>query len=237
MPTSSSARAGYERRRALSPATAWAQGRGGATWTTVGGDAQRTASVRNDPKINAQSVAKDFKLLWKHSLKMPSMPADALTQPVLLPNIISFKGFKALAFVGGDHDNVYAVDYDLSRLFWSRHLDAARTRSGGSAACPGGLTTITRATSLTQAGGGRGGRGAPGGGRGGAPAAPANPPMPGSGPGANAGTEASVLEAATATCTRSPATGSCMRSTRRMGRTWFRQSRFCRRTPRLSARS
>ena len=83
---------------------------------------------------------------------MPSMPADALTQPVLLPNIISFKGFKALAFVGGDHDNVYAVDYDLSRLFWSRHLDAARTRSGGSAACPGGLTTITRATSLAQTG-------------------------------------------------------------------------------------
>ena len=45
---------------------------------------------------------------------------------MLLPNIISFKGFKALAFVGGDHDNVYAIDYDFSRLFWSRHLDAAR---------------------------------------------------------------------------------------------------------------
>ena len=163
-----------------------AQGRGGATWTTVGGDAQRTASVKNDPKITAQSVAKDFKLLWKRPLKMTATSADALTQPVLLPNIISFKGFKALAFVGGDHNNVYAVDYDLSRLFWSRHLDAAGdVKPSGSASCPGGLTTITRATPLVQAGGG--GRGAQAGrGRGGAPTAPVDPPMPGSGPGPHA---------------------------------------------------
>ena len=135
---------------------------------------------------------------------------DALTQPVLLPNIISFKGFKALAFVGGDHDNVYAIDYDLSRLFWSRHLDAAEPgQRPASAACPGGLTTITRATPLAQAGAGRGGRGAqPGGGRGGAPPLP-DPPMPGSGPGANAVLGGVGGEAATTTCTRSPATGSC----------------------------
>ena len=34
----------------------------------------------------------------------------ALTQPLLLQNIISYKGFKALAFVGGSADNVYSID-------------------------------------------------------------------------------------------------------------------------------
>jgi outer membrane protein assembly factor BamB len=163
------------------------QGRGGATWTTTAGDAGRTASVKNDPKITTQSVAKDFKLLWKQKLSGPSASPESLTQPVLLPNIISFKGFKALAFVGGSDNNVYAIDYDLSRLFWSRHLTTTGAAPrAATAACPGGLATITRATPLSQqAAVGRGGRGAqPGGGGRGAPQS--SPPMPGSGPGPNA---------------------------------------------------
>jgi hypothetical protein len=160
-----------------------AQGRGaGGTWTTAGGDAQRTSSVKNDPKITPQTVASDFKLLWTTTLTGASKTPAALTQPVLLPNIISFKGFKALAFVGGSDNSVYAVDYDLSRTFWSRHLEPDAASASSSSACPGGLTTITRATPLTQQpGAGRGGRGAAGRG-----APPAMPPMPGSGPGPNA---------------------------------------------------
>jgi len=168
----------------LGPTHAMAQGRGGGTWTTAGGDAQRTSSVKNDPKITPQTVTNDFKLLWKTTLTGPSKTPAALTPPVLLPNIISFKGFKALAFVGGSDNSVYAVDYDLSRTFWSRHLETAGAMASSSPTCPGGLTTITRATPLTpQPGAGRGGRGAGPAGRG---APPAMPPMPGSGPGPNA---------------------------------------------------
>jgi len=168
----------------LGETSAIAQGRGGGgTWTTAGGDAQRTSSVKNDPKITPQTVMRDFKLLWKTTLTGPSKRPAALTQPVLLPNIISFKGFKALAFIGGSDNSVYAVDYDLSRIFWSRQLATAGASVSSSAACPGGLTTITRATPLTsQPGAGRGGRGGPAG-RG---APPAMPPVPGSGPGPNA---------------------------------------------------
>ena len=68
-----------------------------------------------------------------------------LTQPVLLPNIIAYKGFKALAFVGGSADNVYSVDYDLNRVFWQQHLATAST-TPATAACPGGLTAITKST-------------------------------------------------------------------------------------------
>lgn len=141
-----------------------AQGRGGPPpWTTTASDAQRTASVKTDPKLTKESVGKDFRFLWKRTLDNQPRQLDALTQPVLLPNIISYKGFKALAFVGGSSDNVYAIDYDLSRIFWQRRLDTGVPAENPSVACPGALTTVTRATTLapsTGAGGGRGRQGA-----------------------------------------------------------------------------
>jgi len=103
---------------------AHAQGRGGGAWTTVGGDAQRTSSVRTDAKISLASMqAPGFQFLWKR--KLDSQP---LTQPLLLPNIIAYKGFKALAFVGSASGNVYAIDYDLNRLFWDQKLATSPSR-------------------------------------------------------------------------------------------------------------
>jgi outer membrane protein assembly factor BamB len=156
---------------------AQAQGRGGGAWTTVGSDAQRTSSVRTDPKISAESMQKPgFQFLWKRKFESPGAQANRLTQPVLLPNIIAYKGFKALAFVGGSADNVYAVDYELNRIFWTQHL-ATASKTPGTAACPGGLTAITKATAVAPAAGGRG-RGA-GGGFGGPGGPPQGPVMPG----------------------------------------------------------
>ena len=87
----------------------------------------------------------------------------SLTQPLLLQNIISYKGFKALAFVGGSADNVYSIDYDLNRMFWKAPVD--RRLRGRHRGVPGALTTITRAAAIAPpAPGGRGGRGGGGGG-------------------------------------------------------------------------
>jgi outer membrane protein assembly factor BamB len=156
---------------------AQAQGRGGAAWTTAASDAQRTSSVRADPKISAESMGTPgFQFLWKRKFDSSGATPNALTQPVLLPNIIAYKGFKALAFVGGSADNVYAVDYELNRMFWAQHL-ATASRVAGTATCPGGLTAITKATAVAPPAGGRG-RGA-GGGGGGQGAAPDRPVMPG----------------------------------------------------------
>jgi putative pyrroloquinoline-quinone binding quinoprotein len=163
-----------------------AQGRGGPPpWTTAAADAQRTASV-NDPRLTPESVAKDVKFLWKRTLDNEPKGLDALTQPVLLPNIISYRGFKALAFVGGSSDAVYAIDYDLSRVFWQRRLQTGTSAESASVGCPGALTTITRATAprtSTSAAGGRGreGAGQPAARPAGTPAAAAAgvPPAPG----------------------------------------------------------
>src|SRR3984893_11539219 len=141
---------------------AHAQGRGSPNWTTVSGDAQRTSSVKTDPRISRESLQKPgFQLLWKAKLENQPRQLESLTQPMLLSNIISYKGFKALAFVGGSADNVYSIDYDLNKMFWKRHLNALPP-SAGPTPCPGAMTPITRATPLGQsapAPGGGGGRG------------------------------------------------------------------------------
>ena len=152
----------------LSIATAaFAQGRGGGAWTTVGADAQRTASLRSDPKISVASMQKPgFQFLWKR--KLDTQP---LTQPLILPNIIAYKGFKALAFVASASGGVYSIDYELNRMFWEQKPTAPP--ASGTAACASRLPAITRVTPLAPpvasargaggAGGGGGrGRGAAG---------------------------------------------------------------------------
>jgi len=125
------------------------QGRGGGSWSTIGGDAQRTSWVRSDPRISKSAVqTPGVRLLWKTKLDNQVKQLNSLTQPLLLPNIISYKGFKALAYVGGSSDNVYSIDYDLARMFWKTHLSTAPAtpQPAGSLDCPGGLTAIARST-------------------------------------------------------------------------------------------
>jgi outer membrane protein assembly factor BamB len=154
-----------------------AQGRGGGAWTTVGGDAQRTSFVRTDPKISLASMqTPGFQFLWQRKLD-----TKRLTQPLLLPNIIAYKGFKALAFVGGASGHVYAIDYDLNRMFWDEKLATSVPRA---AACSSGLPVLTKATPLTPPAGRGGGN------RGGGPAAGANPPGAAGGRAAGAAADA-----------------------------------------------
>jgi hypothetical protein len=137
---------------------AQAQGRGGANWTTTSGDAQRTSWVKTDPRISRESLQKPgFQLLWKARLENQPKQLESLTQPMLMSNIISYKGFKALAFVGGSSDNVYSIDYDLNKIFWKRHLNTMPS-GAGTMVCPGAMTTITRATphGMTAPSAGRG---------------------------------------------------------------------------------
>lgn len=139
---------------------AHAQGRGGQNWTTDNGDAQRSSWMRADPRISKESVQKPgaFQLIWKARLDNQARQQNSLTQALLLNSIITYKGFKSLAFIGGSGDNVYSIDYDLNRMFWTRRLGTS-TPAGGTPQCPGGLTAISRPTPLVQ--GSPGGRGAP----------------------------------------------------------------------------
>ena len=129
----------------------YAQARSAPDWTTQGFDAQRTSWVRVDPYISVDSLSK-FQFLWKLKVDNESRHANALTAPVALGNLMTFRGFKSLIFVGGSSNNVYGIDYDFGTMFWRTHHNyAAGAREyAGSPACPGGMTLpLTRATTLT----------------------------------------------------------------------------------------
>src|SRR5688572_16752459 len=129
----------------------YAQARSAPDWTTQGFDAQRSSWMRVDPYVSADSLSK-FQLVWKLKVDNESRFGNSLTAPVALGNLMTFRGFKSLIFVGGSSNNVYAIDYDFGTMFWRTHHNyAAGAREyAGSPTCPGGMTVpLTRATPLT----------------------------------------------------------------------------------------
>jgi outer membrane protein assembly factor BamB len=155
---------------ALLPAgVMFAQGRGAQNWNAVGADAQRTGWLKAETRISAAELQKPgvFQLLWKVKPENQARQLNTLTQPLILGNLISHKGFKALAFVGGSADIVYAYDYDLGKVYWSHKLTTGVPATASSPACPGGLTAIARSAPVNP--------NAPLGGRGPGPQSGINP--------------------------------------------------------------
>ena len=156
MSSDESSRFGIALRRPLASASRsmagviFAQARSAPDWTTTGFDAQRTSWMRVDPYISIENLPK-FQFLWKLKVDNESRYGNSLTSPVALGNLMTFRGFKSLIFVGGSSNNVYAIDYDFGTIFWRTHHNyAAGAREfAGSPACPGGMTLpLTRATNL-----------------------------------------------------------------------------------------
>ena len=106
-------------------------------WPLYGGDAQRTGWEKGDSRITKENV-KDFQLVLKRKLGNKS---QSLTPPVVIGRLISYRGFKELAFVAGASDNLWAIDADMDRVFWQRHLDSAKAAesscSGSAGPTPG----------------------------------------------------------------------------------------------------
>jgi outer membrane protein assembly factor BamB len=125
-------------------------GRGDGTWSTAGGDAQRSSWVRTDPKISSTSMQKPgFGLAWKVKL------GNDLTSVSLLDRYIGYRGFRSLGFVSGGGDRLFALDTDLGRIEWQKKLSANPAASGD---CPGSVTRPVT-TAFPAAPGGRGGGG------------------------------------------------------------------------------
>ncbi len=119
-------------------------------WTSVGADAQRSSWVRADHKTSPETVRDpEFRLLWKMSIPNNSLQGNGLTAPALLDFLISHRGFRSLAFFGSNSGSVFAVDTDLARTEWERHLFP--DTGPGSPDCPGGMTAnVTRPTAAAM---------------------------------------------------------------------------------------
>jgi outer membrane protein assembly factor BamB len=129
------------------------QARSAPEWMTQSADAQRTSWIAADPFISIDSVPR-IQFLWKLKVDNESRQSNALTAPVAIGNLFTFRGFKSLVFVGGSSNNVYAIDYDFGTLVWKTHInyESGTHEFAGSPRCSGGMTAgLTRATSLTPA--------------------------------------------------------------------------------------
>src|SRR5947209_9298729 len=106
-------------------------------WSSFGNDAQRTGWEKSDIRITKENV-KDFQLVLKRKLENK----QTLTPPVVIGLLISYRGFKELAFVAGSSDNMWAIDADMDRIFWKKHFEYSsdKLKPAASAVCPGGLT-------------------------------------------------------------------------------------------------
>ena len=135
-----------------------------ADWASSSGNPQRDGWQRAEDKLSRASAANGG-LKWLYSYKVDTK-AQRMGTPVLLGNIIGYKGFKALLFVGGGNSDVYSVDFWTGKPYFKTHLDYAGDKpqvTASTAACPGGITAAV----VINGGSGGGGRGPGGGGGGG----------------------------------------------------------------------
>jgi hypothetical protein len=111
----------------------------GADWPSSSGNPQRDGWLRNEDALTREAAAKgEIKLLY--SFKADPKPQN-MGSPVMLTNLIAWKGFKALLFVGGASD-VYSIDYQLGKPYFRKRIEyhGDRAQAAATAACPGGIT-------------------------------------------------------------------------------------------------
>jgi hypothetical protein len=138
-----------------------------ADWPSAGGGPTRDNWAKAETALSPAS-AKDIKFLYTHKFDNTANGESALETPVLVSRIITWKGFKALMFVGSSNGTVYSMDSDLGRDF--EKVTFGKTGGGAAATllCPGGMTaSIAVPGSISAGGRGGGGRGASGRGGGG----------------------------------------------------------------------
>lgn len=107
-------------------------------WYVFGGDSQRDGWEKDEQRFVRDDV-KDFKLLWQRKLDNDKAGVGVLLPPVVLGELIGYRGFKELAFVAGSGNNLWSIDADLNRMYWFKHFDAVSDKSTKKT-CGGNLT-------------------------------------------------------------------------------------------------
>lgn len=122
-------------------------------WPTAGGSPQRDGWAKNEEFLSKDTV-KALKLLYRYKLDNQSEGLRSLTDPVVLGSLYAHQGIKQMLILGGSSDRVYAIDADLDREIWSRHLDrrGEEPQVAPKAPCPAALTTLVIPGATTPGG-------------------------------------------------------------------------------------
>ena len=119
----------------LSPAQ---YGRG--SWTTFGGDPQRTGWNKTETDLTPENV-KNLKLEWSVKLDSEAKALTNLTAPLVRASVATPKGVKDLVIAAGVSGRVFVIDGDSGKIFWQKTLSSEGTpERRDSWLCPNGLT-------------------------------------------------------------------------------------------------
>lgn len=91
-------------------------------WPTAAGDAQRTGWESNETKFIKEAV-KDFQLVLKTKLLGREPASTLFFPPVVFGASIGKRGSKQLAFVANGSGDIFALDVNLNRIDWQRHIN------------------------------------------------------------------------------------------------------------------
>jgi hypothetical protein len=100
-------------------------------WPVPHNDAEHSGWQKAETKLSKDTVAGQFKFLWKIKLEK-GKGSESFSEPLLAPRLINAEGFKDLVIWGGK-DTVYAVDSEMGTMVWQKHYDVpAATGACGS---------------------------------------------------------------------------------------------------------
>src|SRR5437764_7951062 len=90
-----------------------------ADWLTFGHDPQRSGWAPEETKLTLQN-AKDLELKWSVQLDNIPLALNALTAPVVARDVVTLTGVKALVYVAGSSNHLFAVDAATGAVVWTR---------------------------------------------------------------------------------------------------------------------
>ncbi len=112
----------------LFAAAANGQGAPRGFWTVPAATAAHDGWQRAETDLSPDSVAHNFKFLWK--IKLGNQPTRSFQEPLLYPGMITGRGFKDFVF-SADATTLYAVDSELGELVWKKEFLAGQSACGG----------------------------------------------------------------------------------------------------------
>jgi hypothetical protein len=86
---------------------AQAHGQAPGNWPLPHNDAEHSGWQKAETKLSKDTVAAQFKFLWKIKLENKAKGLASFSEPLLAPRLINAEGFKDLVIWGGK-DTVYA---------------------------------------------------------------------------------------------------------------------------------
>jgi outer membrane protein assembly factor BamB len=99
-----------------------ANAQGPGNWSTARGDAGHSGWQKAETKLSKDTIAGQFKFLWKIKLGAETKDATSVSEPLLALRLINAQGFKDLVLWAGT-DTLYAVDSELGKMVWEKHFD------------------------------------------------------------------------------------------------------------------